>query len=76
MLENNLESYLYDSSVSWKNEIKSIMSAQIGNRVGFVIEIDSQFGKYYAPVFGFRTKEAALLSLRNTAKREKTNANI
>lgn len=56
------------SGLSYKNEVKSILSFQQGAKYGFILEIQSPMGTYFCPVRGYKTKEAALFELRKGLK--------
>lgn len=66
-----MESYLnsqLDNTLSYKNEVKSVTTLQYGSKYGFVLEIESLLGKFYCPVEGYRTKEAAFQALKKRLK--------
>lgn len=67
-LQSNLTSSL-NSGLSFKSEVKSVYTVQVGAKYGFVLEIDSPMGKYYLPVEGYRTKEQALQVVRGMIRR-------
>lgn len=67
MLESSLKTEL-NEGLQFKNEVKSITSLQVGNKYGFVIELDTHFGKYFVPLEGYRTKEQAFQTLRSKLK--------
>lgn len=67
IMKTNLQSNL-TSGLSFKNEVKSVLSIQQGQKYGFILEIESPFGKYYCPVQAFTTKEQALRVLRSQLK--------
>lgn len=69
MLESYLKSNL-TSNLTFKNEVKSILSIQQGQKYGFILEIESPMGKYYCPVQAYKTKEQALWKLRSMLKNE------
>lgn len=68
MLESYLKSGL-ESNLSFKNEVKSILSIQQGQRYGFILEIESPMGKYFCPIEAYKTKEQALWKLREMLKK-------
>lgn len=67
MLESGLQSNI-NEGLQFKNEVKSITSLQLGSKYGFVVEIESPFGKFYCPLEGYRTKEQAFQVLRGKLK--------
>lgn len=56
------------SNLTYKNEVKSVLSIQQGPKYGFVLEIQSKMGTYYCPVQAYKTKEQALQLLRGMLK--------
>lgn len=60
-----MESYL-NSGLSSMNEanLNVVTSVQQGNKYGFILEIDSKIGKYYAPLKVYKNKEQCLQILR------------
>ena len=62
-MESNLTTGLSEG-LSYKNEVKSITSLQLGSRYGFVVEISSPLGTFYCPLDGYRTKEQAFQILK------------
>lgn len=72
MLESYLQSNLIsslNSGLSFKSEVKSVYTVQVGAKYGFVLEIESPMGRYYVPVEGYKTKEQALQIVRGMLKR-------
>lgn len=72
MLESYLQSNLIsslNSGLSFKSEVKSVYTVQVGAKYGFVLEIESPMGRYYIPVEGYKTKEQALQIVRGMLKR-------
>lgn len=67
MLKSGLKSNL-NEGLQFKNEVKSITSLQLGSRYGFVVEIDSPFGRFFCPLEGYRTKEQAFQVLKGRLK--------
>lgn len=67
MMETGLQSQI-NEGLQFKNEVKSITSLQIGSKYGFVVEIQSPFGKFYCPLEGYRTKEQAFQVLKGRLK--------
>lgn len=66
-METGLQSQI-NEGLQFKNEVKSITSLQIGSKYGFVVEIQSPFGKFYCPLSGYRTKEQAFQILKGRLK--------
>ena len=63
MLESGL-----NNELTFKTEEMSVMSLQLGNRYGFVLAISTQFGKFFVPLEGYRTKEQAFQVLKGRLK--------
>lgn len=66
-METYLKSQL-ESTLSYKNEVKSVTTLQYGSKYGFVLEVESMLGKFYIPTEGYRTKEAAFQVLKKRLK--------
>jgi hypothetical protein len=66
-MKSNLVSGL-TSGLSYKNEVKSIISVQQGTKYGFLVEIESPLGKYYCPLEAYKSKDYALQLLRSRLK--------
>lgn len=66
-METNLQSNL-TSGLSFKNEVKSILTIQQGDKYGFIMTVESPVGTYYCPVQAYKTKEQALRILRSQLK--------
>ena len=67
-----MESYLKSnltSGLSFKSEVKSILTMQTGARYGFLLEIQSPYGTYFCPVEGYKSKDIALKILREKLNR-------
>lgn len=72
MLESHLQSNLVsslNSGLSFKSEVKSVYTVQVGAKYGFVLEIESPMGTYYLPVEGYKTKEQALQIVRGMLRK-------
>lgn len=62
-MKSNLKTSLSEG-LSYKNEVKSVLSVQQGPNYGFLIEIQSALGTYYVPVKGYKSRDVALQLLR------------
>ena len=63
-MESNLRTNL-TSGLSYKSEVKSILTVQTGAKYGFLVEIESPVRTYYCPVEGYKSKDIALKALRS-----------
>ena len=63
-MESNLTTAL-TSGLSYKSEVDSILTMQIGSKYGFIMTIKSPYGTFYCPVEGYKSKDFALKVLKD-----------